>query len=340
MQTILNTKVSGFANYNSTSPKPVNLLTWLTSDKYSAKVEEIRQEPDKDRRNEMKAELPAITPSGLFTQRNSRCLTQHSGFIQFDIDLKENQGIANYSELKTQVSKIREVAYCGLSVSGTGIWGLVPIADPAKHRQHYAAMEKAFSKLGITIDAKCKDVTRLRGYSYDANAYFNHNAKTFTAILEPPKPKPVKYKATGTDDRAKVEQAINRLTIDVTGDYQSWFKIGCSLANAFGEDGRGYYHAVSQYHPQYSPTETDRQYNACLKGGYSSIHIDTFFYYLKLAGIEYKNVSDRTSSIRIEDLSCSRLHNVEKIPPAVRCKEYALDGTPIHETLGYPVSWQ
>ena len=36
------------------------------------------------------------------------------------------------------------MAYCGLSVSGKGFWGLIPIANPDKHRLHFTALKEAF----------------------------------------------------------------------------------------------------------------------------------------------------------------------------------------------------
>jgi hypothetical protein len=319
MDSILNIDVSCFANYESTVPKPVNLLRWLKSDKYKAEVEAIRNEKDKDERYKLKEMLPAITPSGIFTERNTRCLTQHSGFIAFDIDLKENTSIANYGELKSEISKIKNVAYAGSSVSGTGLWGLIPIAQPDKHQHHFKALENSFKKRGIVIDSKCKDVTRLRGYSYDPDGYFNHHAITFTAIVEPPKSIARRYKVTGTDDRATVESVLNKLTFDVTSDYGTWFEMGCALANAFGEDGRDYFHAVSRWHPNYSQQETDRQFTHCLKHNYN-FKLGTFFYHLKNVGIE----PDR--QIQVE------------IPKKEPQHEFALDGTPIGEK-GYPISW-
>ena len=87
LESILNIEVSCFANYDSpANPRPVNLLHWLTSPKYSDNVNTIRNIDDKESRDKFKAKLPAITPSGLFSYRSQKDLIQHSGFIQFDID--------------------------------------------------------------------------------------------------------------------------------------------------------------------------------------------------------------------------------------------------------------
>lgn len=187
LNSILNIEVSCFANYDTpANPKPVNLLSWLQSDKYHSQVERIRSITDKAERDAIKATLPAITPSGIFTYRSAKNLVKHSGFIQFDIDLKGNESVGNFHELKKQISRIKNIAYCGISVSGSGFWGLIPIAYPDKHDLHLKAIQGAFTKFGITIDPAPKSIASLRGYSYDPAAYFNHNAIIFESFYMPP----------------------------------------------------------------------------------------------------------------------------------------------------------
>lgn len=284
-------EVSCFKDYNTVdNAVNISLLTWLTSTKYRSTVDQIRQQPDKEQRDKLKSLLPAITPSGIFSKRETKGLIQHSGFIGIDIDHKENRHIGNYSELKQEIIKIQNVAYCGISVSGTGYFALIPIQDPAKHLQHFLALEKAFKNLGIVIDHKCKNVDRLRGYSYDVDPYFNHRAKVFTGTYTEPKPARINYRPSGDNDTANVESCLNQLHRDITGDYGTWFEIGCSLANAFSEAGRQYFHQVSRFYERYTARETDRQYDACLKG-YSKITLATFFYHCKNVGIEPERIT-------------------------------------------------
>jgi len=214
MDSILNIEISCFADYDTpANPKKVNLLAWLQSDKYRKEVELIRTTKEKTDRNELKAQLPAITPSGLFTYRAEKNMIKHSGFIQFDIDEKGNEALTNYMELKNHICNIPNVAYCGLSVSGKGFWGLIPIAQPEKHKLHFKALEQAFKKHKITIDPSCKDVSRLRGYSYDPDGYFNHNATLFTSIYEDPikinQPR-LKFK-TAFNSHNKIDIAVNMI---------------------------------------------------------------------------------------------------------------------------------
>ncbi|MFN7118378.1 MAG: BT4734/BF3469 family protein [Saprospiraceae bacterium] len=289
MTSILDVTVSAFRNYESVHPKDVNLLTCLTSNKYAKKVDLIRSMEDKATRDKWKAQLPAITPSGTFSKRGKDFLIQHSGLIQADIDIHHNEHLKDFFNLKKELAQLPEIAYCGLSVSGRGFWVLVPIAYPDKHEQHFEALRQDFRRLDIEIDAT-PDVSRLRGYSYDPDAYFNHNAKVYRRYLEPPHTPQICHYPNG-DNVEKVEaciQIIEAEQIDITETYQAWFAVGCALANEFGEAGRNYYHRVSQYYPGYEPAATDKQFDSCLGGeGYT---IATFFWICKDYGVEFKAV--------------------------------------------------
>lgn len=261
------------------NPKPVNLLSWLTSDRHKVKVEQIRAIQDKEARDAIKKTLPAITPSGLFTRREVNALTAHSGFIAIDIDFKDNQHISNYSQLKEQLSKLQNLAYCGLSVSGAGFWGLVPIFNTEKHRGHFLALCQDFKRFGIILDKSGSDVCRLRTFSWDPDAHFNHSAKPYTKIYVP-QPAPRYSTPVTSDTREKVEKIITEISlhkIDVTSGYDNWFQIACALSNEFGESGRGYFHTVSRFHPKYSAKDADHTFNGCLKHDYNKVTIASFF---------------------------------------------------------------
>ncbi len=109
---ILNINVSCFENCSSTIPRNINLLTWLTSEMRRDKVEQIRNIQDEDLQKVIKVSLPAITPSGVFSSRSEKDLIEHSGFLAFDIDLKDNLHITNFHNLKEQLSNIPNIAYC------------------------------------------------------------------------------------------------------------------------------------------------------------------------------------------------------------------------------------
>ncbi|MDZ7718020.1 MAG: BT4734/BF3469 family protein [Balneolaceae bacterium] len=243
----------------------------------------------------LKATLPAITPSGQFSYRSKEKLIEHSGLIQFDIDGKDHINIANFKALKEEISKIVNVAYVGLSVSGKGYWGLIPIKYPEKHKNHFKAMKNAFGNYGIKLDDKPSHVASLRGYSYDPDAYFSHNAKPLELLYESNKSSNQSGKRKTyrfqTDSHVQVQRLVKQVEdrrIDITDSYDIWLKIGFALADEFGESGREYFHSVSQFYPGYNERETDQQYSHCLrtKGkGAATVTIATFFHYCKANGV-------------------------------------------------------
>lgn len=291
-----NTIVSRFKNYQSTHPENINLWDWLNDDSYKNEVDFIRSINDKIERNKIKSSLPAILPSGIFTKRRADCLVKHSGFICIDIDSGDNPDIIDFCGLRDRLKNITNISYSGLSVSGNGVFCLIPILFPEKHKEHFKALEVCFKKIGVVIDKACSDVSRLRGYSYDKDAYFNENAVMFNEVFEYKfdasrlQENKIKERSNSNEESTygkvlKVVNQINQSGVDITEKYNQWFQIGCSLANEFGEEGRGFFHIVSQYHPKYHPESCDRKFSECLQGNYADIGIGTFFHWAKEYGV-------------------------------------------------------
>jgi hypothetical protein len=194
MKSILDIEISCFANYNEVNhPKTVNLLTWLTSTKYKDKVDLIRSLDDKKERGLLKSKLPAITPSAILKNRISEIplnekLIKHTGFIQIDLDPTEfNLKSPYWNDLKKELIQVPQIAYLGKSVSGLGYWGLIPIPpDPDNHKGYFAMLKDIFlTTWKFKLDGLPINIASIRGYSYDLDAYFNHEAKTFTVLKKP-----------------------------------------------------------------------------------------------------------------------------------------------------------
>jgi hypothetical protein len=286
---ILDVDVSFFENYFSSEGSMINLLSFLRSTEYKNDIERIRNIEDKSLVNAEKAKLPAITPSGLFEKRRDDKLIQHSGLIQIDIDRKDNLHLENFDDLKSELSKIRNVAYCGLSVSGNGYWCLIPIAYPEKHKEHFKALERILAMKGLIIDPSGINVSRLRGVSYDPDPYFNLEAAVFTVFDRQLEQETV-FRSCGSDVESRgveVETMICKIEaaqIDITNDYKAWFEIGCCLANDFGETGRDYFHRISRFNNRYAKSEADKQFDNCLKNRYN-YNLGTLIYYCREAGV-------------------------------------------------------
>lgn len=298
IKSVLNVEVSKFDGYNKPFlPETINLLNWLFDDSHKEIVERLRNfsfaEALELRR--LKATLPGITVSGVFEQRLNEGLIKHSGLICIDIDAKENKDNAVFQDLKSKLRTAPFIAYCGKSVSGTGYYAIIPIKYPDKHKEHFKALQKLFAEVGVIIDAACKDVSRLRGYSWDAEPYINHNAVTFNCVIEDV-PKPVmnrytNYRPGGDDTTSLVERYINEITgggIDIASQYEDWRDVGFALVSEFGEGGRHYFHDVSRWSSKYDYADADSQYTYCLRSSGKGITIGTFFHLCKEAGIKLK----------------------------------------------------
>jgi hypothetical protein len=288
--------VSRFRNVTDRIAQEIDIWTAVTTDAFKGKVEAIRATNDKDKRSTLKKQMPCFTPSGFFAGRTA--CSSYSGFICIDIDAKDNPHVADVEKLKLELSKLTNVAYAGLSVGGKGLFVLIPVKYPEKHKEHCYALFKDFKRMGIKPDEACSDMTRLRIMSYDSNAYINKEAVLYKKLITQSnsiqKPadrhKKITYKPICNNDiLSKVTDMVNKINkagVDITGGYQQWFEIGCALANTFGERGCEFFHAVSQYSNKYDITKTDQQFNHCYCHSYRNITIGSFFYYAKQAGIK------------------------------------------------------
>ena len=282
-----------------------NLARLLLSDQWRDLVQAIRDEADTERQKQLKQRLPAFMPSGVFSKKAAGGLQQHSGFICIDIDGKDNKEVENFADLKALVRLIPHVEYCGLSVSGTGYFCIIPVADPAKHRDYFRAIAHDFRRCGIVIDRKCINVNRLRFVSYDPSPYVNTGALVYNYVLpavEANSHKSVNvFKRQLSDVEANeyftaILKEIEAWHIDITGDYIQWFDILCAIASTYGEDGRDIAHAISSKAECYDYEETEKQYSECVKHSGYDYTIGTFFYYAKreLGAHYFDNITDDT----------------------------------------------
>lgn len=300
-----NSKVSLFKDYKTKLPSDIiSLYDWVTTETFKDRVEHIRSISDKKQQRELKAQLPCITPSGIFSYCKDNNLDLHSGFICVDIDGGEsNPQITDFEALKLSLAKLPFIAYCGLSVSGNGVFCLIPIKYPEKHIEHFYAIEEMFQKIGINIDASCKNVSRLRGASYDCNPIINLNAKPFAKIIQRSvKPQRFTFDKKGSHVfvdgefhsvpyyMALMIKTVDDNKIDITGDRRQWFAIGCSIASEYGENGRYVFHEFSKHYKNsryhYTKEETDDMYSNCLRCfNRYNYSIATFFYFCKENGV-------------------------------------------------------
>lgn len=266
------------------------LSTFLFSKKHIKEIEYLRTLTAKEKRNEIKKRLPQACISGVFKPtRKADHLVRHSGFICVDIDRNDNQEIENWNELKQELAKLPQIAFISLSVSGNGYFAIIPLKYPDYHKMQFEQLKKDFEKIGIVIDHACGDVSRMRCMSYDENPYINPDAEPYEGYYVEPRTI-VNFQCSGeavVDKVAKCCERIEANGIDITGDYQSWFSIGCALAS-LGESGRQFFHVCSRQNKSYKCAECDKKFSNLLHTG-RKIGIGTFFEICKDYGITYKN---------------------------------------------------
>lgn len=239
----------------------------------------------------------------------------HTGLICIDIDGQDNPEFGSGAELKAEVCKVAEVAYCSLSASGNGCFAIFQLSHPENHPGHFLALQRLFkSRLGIVIDGQCKDVKRLRFATFDPEPYINDNAMPFRIIDATITPKHNPTKApltmaprtwnespeTTLDKVARLTEEVVRLGIDLTDGYSKWIEIGMALAN-LGEDGREFFHAVSSVYPGYDRAKADTKFTNLLRTT-RKVTIATFFHQCEGHGVTLDR-NDWQNPMRLREFS-------------------------------------
>lgn len=296
---ILETPITVFDSVISTNGRVASLAEFLKDASSHQLIQQIRMTEGKTERTRLKSGLPCATISAICPDgRRADDSFEHTGLICIDIDGQDNHGFGSGAELKTEVCKVAEVAYCSLSASGNGCFAIFRLSHPENHLGHFLALQRLFkSRLGIVIDGQCKDEKRLRFATYDSKPYINDNAIPFRIIDAATKPKQNPIKTTiamgqrtwnespeATFDKvARLAEEVVRRRIDLTDGYSKWIEIGMALAN-LGEAGREFFHAVSSVYPGYDRAKADMKFTNLLRTT-RKVTIATFFHHCEAYGV-------------------------------------------------------
>lgn len=291
---IFQTHISVYNGVTDNTGTRMPLGTFLFCKEYKDDILRLRAVFDKEKRNALKRSLPQATISGVFSPtRAKNNLSQHSGLICVDIDAKDNPDILDWETLKQDLSVLPQIAYCALSVSGKGLFLVIPLRYPEKHLKQFRQLQIDFRKMGIMIDSACSDITRLRCLSYDEHPIINENATLYEGVyVEKPKHKsfPTCFIYEGENTSAEVAvccRKIQQCGIDITASYDDWLKVGCALTT-LGENGRSLFHICSQQNAKYNAAKTDKMFTDLLRRNYQQVNIGTFFWMCKQYGITTK----------------------------------------------------
>lgn len=251
---------------------------------------------------EIKLSMGAISPGAIITRRdknlsNEEQIEKLTGWMPFDIDPKDNPHITNAGALRDELKKLAYVAYCSLSASGKGVWGLVKVKSTKNYKLHFEQLKRDFASLNIKLDSsKGGNPTDLRIYSYDPDAYIAENYKIYDRIYKAHSCRSINFKRSDNakDTQKQVEDLIIEIQknkIDIAPNYSEYLNLGFAFANEFGEHGRNYYHTVCSISEKYNVVDADTQFDNCLRANTSDnvTSIASFFYFCKEAGMSIKS---------------------------------------------------
>lgn len=242
------------------------LTSILFSERVRARVEALRALPYGSEAFQLaKRSMPCYTPSGVFSVRNSEGLVKHSGVLCIEWD-----AVADCSELKELLGSLPFIYYAGLSCSGRGVFALIKIADPTKHREYFKALSEYFGGIGYRVDESGKDVCRLRVASYDAEPIFNTNSEVWNELPRVVAPTYTPRLATATDERLLLVgvEYITRYGVDITAGRNNWLSIGSCVKSIMGTEGEDVFVALSRHHPKYREYDARKTYRTLSGSGY------------------------------------------------------------------------
>ena len=114
----------------------------------------------------IKSLIPCVTPSGLFKYANNESLISPTNLLVLDIDDLYNKDI---NQLKRDIFKLPYVYSVCESLSGNGLWVIIPISPDKDRVKIFNHINREFKLKYITID-QLKDIARLRIISIDPYA--------------------------------------------------------------------------------------------------------------------------------------------------------------------------
>lgn len=243
-------------------------------------AEIVRAELDKERRNHLKKNAPAVTISGTFVERKETLLLSHSGFIAIDID--------NYTD-KSRITSDPYTYACFDSISATGFAVIVKV-DHKRHKDCFRWLQKYYhEEYGITIDPAPQNPASLRYVSYDPVLTINPKSARAKTVTEP-KRRPYVMPIVLTEEKSGqyIQEAVNR-GVNIANSYQEYLNLSFALVSGFGESGRQYFHALCSKDSKYTHAHADKQYDIAIKRNGAGISVGTFYYMLNASGIKIKS---------------------------------------------------
>ena len=195
----MSNKFSTFDRVKDTTPRGEitarELIAAIRLDRYKDQIDAIRSAPDKDTRSALKAKLPAVTASGVFSKRAASALVEHSGILIADVDLEDNEQLITEEHMATT-----RVRLCGDPMvhflfkspsGGLKVGVKIDATDSATHKAAFVTVRDWFlDQYGLIIDKACSDLARLCFLSHDVDAHYNADSILFDTVVKDVAPIP------------------------------------------------------------------------------------------------------------------------------------------------------
>lgn len=207
----MDTNFSIYSRVNNNTPiRSMTLQQWIDPRNFTgleSAIEHIRSLPTKAEQARFKMKLPAATISGVFSYRSEPNLTKHSGLVSLDFDEvgDDPEGVRDY------IYRLPFVIYAGLSAGGRGVWCVVPLAFPERHKLHFEALSDDFKGIGLSLDPSPKNVASARFASIDTTYNVKRSWETYYRLQEP-KPTPIHETFTPLAGTSDIQYIYNRLS--------------------------------------------------------------------------------------------------------------------------------
>lgn len=155
----------------------------IRSGKSQKLIEQIRSEPDEEKQQALKRQLPAINFQGVFKERNDKGLKTFSGLIPLDFDKFPNR-----DEMVAYMDSLRDNEYVfSMFVSprdnGFKLLVKVPLDGAANYKGYFDSLKNYFDS--PYFDVSSSNISRLCYESYDPNIYINPKALIYNEVDEP-----------------------------------------------------------------------------------------------------------------------------------------------------------
>jgi predicted P-loop ATPase len=281
--------ISLFGNiYNTVPIDNLDLNAYLNgvkSGQWEDEVHKIRIQNDETIKDKMKRHLERVTFSGTFSKRTDDGLLEHSSLIAIDLDDLKDPEIT-----KLLLSDDKYVYAAFVSSGGKGLTILFRI-NKSKHRESFLGIsEYLLLNYGLLADPGSISPVKPFGVTFDPFLHIaEHTVPIFTTYPKEKKEDKIPNFAFIKDDFERLISEITKRNINLCEDYSQWLKIGFAFAEKFGENGRDYFHMVSQISSKYNKKRTDDQFRYCLRSKKLNLNIasiKTFYFYCKEAGLQ------------------------------------------------------